>query len=70
MKKSWTTPERHAVKKIFGKYIEGYYGSSYPSDRVITEAISNCVQLQDRTSKKIRSQIQHQRNLFKKVNPS
>lgn len=60
-RRTWTTPERHALIKHFHNHI---VGKSYPSVTEIQNVLFKEPDFAKRTPKKIRSQIQHQKKLF------
>ncbi|KAJ8949600.1 hypothetical protein NQ314_008171 [Rhamnusium bicolor] len=63
LKRGWTTPERRIVRTAFQDYITCRHESRYPSIEDVKLVISQHPELKNRTPRKIKSQIQHQRKL-------
>ncbi|KAG5863263.1 hypothetical protein JTB14_035744, partial [Gonioctena quinquepunctata] len=68
-RKSWATPVKRALKEAFGNYISDVH-KGYPSSDIIQKKIREFNELRDKTPRKIRSQIQHQRAIFNNIHCS
>lgn len=64
IRKPFTTPQRHTIRRVFSKYITDDT-MGYPTTWDLLEAIKKFPELQDKQPQQIKSFIQHQRRLHK-----